>query len=37
MKNGLIDIHVKIFFEKRALIETGNDELKNICQIDHSG
>ena len=22
---------------KRAVIETVNDELKNICQIDHTG
>lgn len=26
----------KILFRKRALIETDNDELKNIAQIEHS-
>ena len=27
-------IHDKILLKKKALIETINDELKNICQID---
>lgn len=36
MKNGLMHIHDKILLKKRALIETVNDELKNICQIEHS-
>ena len=26
----------KILFRKRALIETDNEELKNIAQIEHS-
>ncbi len=26
----------KILLRKRALIETGNDQLKNICQIEHT-
>jgi hypothetical protein len=26
----------KIYLRKRALIETVNDELKNICQIEHT-
>ena len=26
----------KILLKKRALIETVNDELKNICQIEHT-
>lgn len=29
-------IHDKILLKKRALIETVNDELKNICQVEHS-
>ncbi len=36
MKNSLMDINDKILLRKRALIETINDELKNICQIEHS-
>jgi hypothetical protein len=26
----------KILLRKRAIIETVNDELKNICQLEHS-
>lgn len=26
----------KIILQKRSVIETINDELKNICQIEHS-
>ncbi len=36
MKNALMHIHDKILLKKRALIETVNDELKNICQIEHT-
>lgn len=36
MKNCLMHIYDKILLKKRALIETVNDELKNICQIEHS-
>lgn len=36
MKNSLMHIHDKILLRKRALIETVNDELKNICQIEHT-
>lgn len=36
MKNTLMNVHDKILLRKRALIETINDELKNICQIEHS-
>ena len=36
MKNSLMSIADKILFRKRALIETVNDELKNIAQIEHS-
>ena len=33
MKNVLMNINDKILFRKRAVIETVNDELKNIAQI----
>ncbi len=36
MKNGLMHIQDTILLRKRVLIETVNDELKNICQIEHS-
>lgn len=36
MKNSLMHIQDKIILKKRAIIETVNDELKNICQIDHT-
>jgi len=36
MKNSLMLIQDKILLKKRALIETVNDELKNICQIEHT-
>ena len=36
MKNSLMSIADKIPLRKRALIETVNDELKNIAQIEHS-
>ncbi len=36
MKNSLMTISDKILLRKRAIIETVNDELKNICQIEHS-
>lgn len=36
MKNMLMSIADKILLRKRALIETVNDELKNIAQIEHS-
>ena len=28
--------HDKIMLRKRSLIETVNDQLKNICQIEHT-
>jgi hypothetical protein len=34
MKNSLMLLQDKILLKKRALIETVNDELKNICQIE---
>ena len=27
----------KILLRKRSIIETVNDELKNICQVEHTG
>lgn len=36
MKNCLMSSADKILLRKRAVIETINDELKNICQIEHS-
>jgi hypothetical protein len=36
MKNKLMPMTDKILLRKRALIETVNDQLKNISQIDHT-
>jgi hypothetical protein len=36
MKNCLMSINDKILLRKRSVIETINDELKNICQVEHS-
>jgi hypothetical protein len=36
MKNSLIKLMDKILLRKRAIIESVNDQLKNICQIEHS-
>ena len=36
MKNNLMLLQDKIALIKRALIETVNDELKNICQVEHT-
>jgi hypothetical protein len=36
MKNKLINIYDKLMLRKRAIIETVNDQLKNISQIEHS-
>ncbi len=36
IKNMLMSIADKILLRKRAVIETVNDELKNIAQIEHS-
>ena len=35
-KNVLMELKDKILLRKRSVIETVNDELKNICQIEHS-
>lgn len=36
MKNSLMDLKDKILLRKRSVIETINDELKNMCQVEHS-
>lgn len=36
MKNQLMNMSDKIMLRKRSVIETVNDELKNICQVEHS-
>ena len=36
MKNCLMEMKDKIMLRKRSVIETINDELKNMCQIEHS-
>lgn len=36
MKNSLMKMSDKILLRKRSIIETINDKLKNICQVEHS-
>ncbi|GAB6009215.1 IS982 family transposase, partial [Dysgonomonas reticulitermitis] len=36
MKNRLMSLYDRIMLRKRSIIETINDELKNICDIEHS-
>ena len=36
MKNTLVELKDKILLRKRSVIETVNDELKTMCQIEHS-
>ena len=36
MKGALISVSDKLLLRKRAIIETVNDELKNIAQVEHS-
>ena len=36
MKNCLMELKDKILLRKRSVIETVNDELKNMCQVEHS-
>ena len=36
MKNSLTDLHDKILLRKRSVIETMNDELKKVCNIEHT-
>lgn len=36
MKNHIMSLTDKLLLRKRAIIETVNDELKNLCQIEHT-
>lgn len=36
MKNKLLPLIDKLLLRKRSIIETINDQLKNICQIEHT-
>lgn len=36
MKGALISVSDRLLLRKRAIIETVNDELKNIAQVEHS-
>ena len=36
VKKALMLQHDKIMIRKRSLIDTVNDQLKNICQIEHT-
>ena len=36
MKNSLMTMRDKILLRKRSVIETINDQLKNMCKIEHS-
>lgn len=36
MKNSMMSFYDKLLLKKRGLIETVNDQLKNICQIEHT-
>lgn len=36
MRNRLLLLSDKLLLRKRAIIETINDQLKNVCQIEHS-
>jgi transposase len=36
MRNRLMDLSDKLLLRKRALIETIHDQLKNVCQIEHT-
>lgn len=36
MKNKLMPFYVRIMLRKRSIIETINDLLKNVCDIEHS-
>jgi hypothetical protein len=36
MRNRLMEISDKLLLRKRAIIESINDQLKNICQVEHS-
>lgn len=36
MKNKLMDYYDRILLRKRTVIESVNDFLKNICNVEHS-
>ena len=36
MKNSLMNLYDKLLLRKRSVIEIVNDELKNVCQIEHT-
>ena len=36
MSHKLMELQEKILLRKRSLIETVNDQLKNVCQIEHT-
>lgn len=36
MKNRLMSFYDRIVLRKRSIIETINDELKNICEVEHT-
>lgn len=36
MKNSMMSLYDKLLLRKRSVIETVNDELKNVCQIEHT-
>ena len=36
MKNRLMSLYDKVLLRKRSVIETINDQLKNICEIEHT-
>src|SRR5262249_50538737 len=36
MRNRLLELSDKLLLRKRAIIESINDQLKNICQVEHS-
>jgi hypothetical protein len=36
MKNRLMSFYDRIMLRKRSVIETINDELKNICEVEHT-
>lgn len=36
MKGALMSVSDKVLLRHRAIIETVNDELKNIAQVEHS-
>ena len=36
MKNKLMDLYDRLMLRKRTVIESVNDFLKNICNIEHS-